>query len=303
MSLPKTVRVVEAGPRDGLQNEKQLVSTEVKVELIQRLVDAGIRHIDTGSFVNPKWVPQMADTEAVFASIQRQPGVTYSALTPNLKGFERALASGANEVAVFTAASDAFNQKNINCTTAESIDRFKPLIQAAQENGIPVRAYLSCAVGCPYSGGVAPELVQQVCDTLVEIGCYEIALSDTIGVGTPRSMEAMISAVLKSSPLDVLAVHCHDTYGMAIANIHTALQMGIAAVDSSIAGLGGCPYARGASGNVATEDLVFLLDGLGIQHGIDRDKLIATGEFISRELQRPNGSKAGIALSRQAEAC
>lgn len=299
MSLPTRVRIVEAGPRDGLQNEKQLLSTDVKVELIERLVDAGLTHLDAGSFVNPKWVPQMADTEAVFAAIQRRPGVVYSALTPNLRGFERAIASGANEVAVFTAASDAFNLRNINCSTAESIERFVPLVELAQQRGVPVRAYLSCAVGCPYDGDVPPARVRDVCDTLVQMGCYEIALSDTIGVGTPRSMTAMIEAVLSSTAVDKLAVHCHDTYGMAIANIYTALQMGIAVVDSSVAGLGGCPYANGASGNVATEDLVFLLDGLGIEHGINRDKLVDTGEFISRQLQRPNGSKAGIALGRK----
>lgn len=297
MVFPRRVRVVEAGPRDGLQNEKQLLDTAVKVELIERLVDAGLTHIDTGSFVNPKWVPQMADTEAVFATIRRANGVCYSALTPNLKGFDRALAAGAGEVAVFTAASDGFNRKNINCTTAESLQRFEPLLAAAREAGIPVRAYLSCALGCPYDGDVSPQRVSDVCDTLVQMGCYEIALSDTIGVGTPRSMAAMIDAVVDRTPLDKLAVHCHDTYGMAIANIYTALQMGIAVVDSSVAGLGGCPYARGASGNVATEDVVYLLDGLGIEHGIDLPALVATGEFISRVLGRPNGSRAGTALA------
>lgn len=296
MALPKRVRIVEVGPRDGLQNEKQPVSAEIKIDLIQRLANCGISYIEAGSFVNPKWVPQMASSEEVFGALERKPGVTYAALTPNLKGFERALAANVDEVAVFAAASESFSQKNINCSIIESIERFKPVMEAAQRAQIPVRGYLSCVVGCPYEGSVAPEKVREVSEALLELGCYEVSLGDTIGVGTPRDFEEVLSVASKSIPVNKLAVHCHDTYGMAISNILTALQMGVSVVDSSVGGLGGCPYARGATGNVATEDVVYLLDGLGIEHGIDLPRLASAGEFISHALDRANGSRVGTAL-------
>ncbi len=293
--MPRQVRVVEVGPRDGLQNEKQAVSTELKLELIQRLGASGLRYIEAGSFVNPKWVPQMAGSEEVFQRLQRQPGVTYAALTPNLKGFERALSAGVEEVAVFAAASEGFSQKNINCSIAESIQRFEPLMLAAKDAGVAVRGYVSCVVGCPYDGEIDPAVVRDVSAELLQMGCYEVSLGDTIGVGTPRSITTMLDAVASKVPVDKLGIHCHDTYGMAIANIYAALQMGVASVDSSVAGLGGCPYAKGASGNVATEDVVYLLNGLGIEHGVDLDQLVATGQFISAALQRGNGSRVGLA--------
>ncbi|TXS91276.1 hydroxymethylglutaryl-CoA lyase [Parahaliea maris] len=297
MALPARVRVVEVGPRDGLQNEKKPVATSSKIELIRRLVDSGLVYVEAGSFVNPKWVPQMADSEAVFGSLERKPGVVYAALTPNLQGFERAMEAQADEVAIFGSASESFSQKNINCSVEESIARFKPVVKAAQDAGVRVRGYVSCVVGCPYEGKIAPEPVRQVSEALLELGCYEVSLGDTIGVGTPRDFETLLEGLLPSIAADYLAVHCHDTYGMAIANILTSLQMGIAVVDSSVAGLGGCPYAKGATGNVATEDVVYLLDGLGIAHGIDLPKLVATGSFISDLLGRPNNSKVGSALS------
>ncbi|MBR9910889.1 MAG: hydroxymethylglutaryl-CoA lyase [Gammaproteobacteria bacterium] len=299
-SMPRQVRVVEVGPRDGLQNEKQAISTELKLELIQRLGDSGLRYIEAGSFVNPKWVPQMAGSEEVFQRLQRQPGVTYAALTPNLQGFERALSAGVEEVAVFAAASEGFSQKNINCSIAESIQRFEPLMLAAKDAGIAVRGYVSCVVGCPYDGEIDPTVVRDVSAELLQMGCYEVSLGDTIGVGTPRSITTMLDAVASKVPVDKLGIHCHDTYGMAIANIYAALQMGVASVDSSVAGLGGCPYAKGASGNVATEDVVYLLNGLGIEHGVDLDQLVATGQFISAALQRGNGSRVGLACAAAA---
>jgi hydroxymethylglutaryl-CoA lyase len=299
MALPERVKIVEVGPRDGLQNEKQPVSTSDKIELIQRLADSGISYIEAGSFVNPKWVPQMANSEEVFASIARKEGVTYAALAPNLKGFERTLAARADEVAVFASASESFSQKNINCSIAESIARFEPVMDAAKKADIPIRGYISCVVGCPYEGAIDPEKVREVSETLLQLGCYEVSLADTIGTGTPNDFEAVLDVVSASIPVNKLAVHCHDTFGMAITNIYTALLHGVSVVDSSVAGLGGCPYAKGATGNVATEDVVYLLDGLGIEHGIDLTKLVATGEFISRALNRPNGSKVGTALHRK----
>lgn len=299
MSLPNQVRIVEVGPRDGLQNEQQSIPTATKVTLIERLVDSGLRYIEAGSFVNPKWVPQMAGSDEVFTAIRRKPDVTYAALTPNLRGLERALAAGATEVAVFAAASEAFSQKNINCSIAESIARFEPVMTAARDAGIAVRGYVSCVVGCPYEGEVAAAKVRDVSEALLQLGCYEVSLGDTTGVGTPRSFETLLTEVRTRIPVEQLAVHCHDTYGMAIANIHTALQLGIAVVDSSVAGLGGCPYAQGASGNVATEDVVYLLNGLGIEHGVDLDRLVAAGQFISDELGRVNGSKVGVACGQK----
>ena len=297
---PQSVRIVEVGPRDGLQNEAQPIAVEVKVKLVEMLAEAGLSTIETGSFVNPKWVPQMAGSEEVFSSISRLPGVTYSALTPNLKGFERAFESAASEVAVFTAASESFTRKNTNCSIDESLSRASELMTAARANKVPVRGYVSCVVGCPYEGDIAPEKVAEVASALLAMGCYEISLGDTIGVGTPASTEAMLKAVLDLVPAEKLAVHLHDTYGQALANIYAALQMGVAVVDSSVAGLGGCPYAKGASGNVATEDVVYLLNGLGIRHGVDLDKLVQAGQFIFDSLGRENGSKVAIALQNKA---
>ena len=297
---PKHVKIVEVGPRDGLQNEKQVVPTEIKVELIDRLADAGVSVIEATSFVSPKWVPQMGDNSAVMAAIARRPGVTYAVLTPNLQGFDGAVAAQADEVAIFAAASEAFSRKNINCTIAESLKRFEPVVSAAAALEIPVRGYVSCVVGCPYEGAVAPEQAASVAKALHEMGCYEVSLGDTIGVGNPLSIARMIEACARVVPVGKLAGHYHDTYGMAIANIHASLQQGVAVFDASIAGLGGCPYARGASGNVATEDVVYLLHGLGIETGIDLAKLAAIGDWISGAINRPNGAKAGRALCSQA---
>lgn len=296
MSLPKQVRIVEVGPRDGLQNEKQPISAATKVELIERLVSAGVDYIEAGSFVNPKWVPQMAGSDEVFEQMPRSTGVTYAALTPNMKGYERAIEVGATEVAIFAAASEAFSQKNINCSVAESIERFKPVMDAAKSAGVKVRGYVSCVVGCPYEGEVSPQKVSEVSKQLLDMGCYEVSLGDTIGVGTPASIEAMLKTVMEQIPAEKLAVHLHDTYGQALANILISLQMGISVVDSSVAGLGGCPYAKGASGNVATEDVVYMLDGLGIKHGIDLEQLVDAGDYICQQLDRCNGSKVATAL-------
>jgi hydroxymethylglutaryl-CoA lyase len=295
MTLPLSVQIVEVGPRDGLQNEKQPVTTDTKVELIHQLAEAGVSHIEAGSFVNPKWIPQMAGSEQVFQKISRLEGVTYAALTPNMQGYQRATESGASEVAIFAAASEAFSQKNINCSIDESIERFAPIIAAAKATNIPVRGYVSCVVGCPYEGDIAPEKVADVAKKLLDMGCYEISLGDTVGVGTPASLTRMLKEVLKVVPAEKLAVHLHDTYGQALANIYAALQLGISVVDASVAGLGGCPYAKGAAGNVATEDLVYMLNGMGIETGIDLDKLIAAGDFISQYLGRENGSKVARA--------
>ncbi len=295
--LPGKVRVVEVGPRDGLQNEKNPLEAQDKIELIHALADAGVTTIESGSFVNPKWVPQMANSEDVFHGIQRKDGVTYSALTPNLKGFERALAVRADEVAVFGAASEAFAQKNTNCSIAESLERFKPVMDAAKAANIPVRGYMSCVVGCPYEGDIAPEKVLEVSHELLAMGCYEVSLGDTIGVGTAASVQRLLETLGKEIPMEKLAVHFHDTYGQALANILKSLEMGVATVDSSVAGLGGCPYAKGASGNVATEDVIYLLNGLGIEHGIDLDKLINAGNAISDRLNRPNNSRVANAIT------
>lgn len=299
MALPKQVKIVEVGPRDGLQNEKQTIATQTKIDLVHQLVDTGLNYIETGSFVNPKWVPQMADSGEVFSGIARKPGVTYAALIPNLQGFERALAVGANEVAIFAAASEAFSQKNINCSIGESLQRFEAVMQAAKENHIPVRGYISCVLGCPYSGDVEAAQVEKIAQELLAMGCYEISLGDTIGVGTAGKTKSLIEACARSIPLPQLAVHMHDTYGQALANIFAALEMGVSVVDSSVAGLGGCPYAKGATGNVATEDLVYLLNGLGISHGVDLHKLIAAGNAISAAINKPNNSKVARALSNK----
>ncbi|MBA6411536.1 hydroxymethylglutaryl-CoA lyase [Parahaliea sp. F7430] len=297
MTLPEAVRLVEVGARDGLQNESKTLALADKVRLIEDLADAGLRVIEAGSFVNPKWVPQMADSEAVFAAIKRQPGVRYTALTPNMRGFERALAAGADEVAVFAAATESFSQKNINCSVAESLERFKPLMAAAKAAKLPVRGYVSCVLGCPYEGQVEAEKVREVTAELLAMGCYEVSLGDTIGSGHAGSMAQLLELLLKDIPAAQLAVHCHDTYGQALANILVALQHGIATVDASIAGLGGCPYAPGASGNVATEDVVYMLQGLGIDTGLDLQALVAAGERICRVLGRDNASRSARALT------
>ncbi len=296
MNLPSRIKIVEVGPRDGLQNEKAIVPTETKIALIDRLAEAGLKVIEATSFVSPKWVPQMGDNSAVLAGIRRAPGVTYTALTPNLQGFDGAVQAGANEVAIFGAASESFSRKNINCSIAESLKRFEPIVSAASALEIPVRGYVSCVVGCPYEGSIAPEQAAAVAKTLFDMGCYEVSLGDTIGVGNPASIARMIEACARAVPITKLAGHYHDTYGMAIANIHTSLQLGMAVFDSSIAGLGGCPYAQGASGNVATEDVVYLLHGLGIETGTDLAKLAVIGNWVSSALNRPNGAKAGRAL-------
>ena len=296
MTLPTHVKIVEVGPRDGLQNEAQVVPTTVKIELIKRLAEAGLRAIEATAFVSPKWVPQMADNAAVMQGIRRHPAAVYPVLTPNLQGFDAAIQAGATEVAIFGAASESFSRKNINCSIAESLKRFEPVVSAASALEIPVRGYVSCVVGCPYEGAVAPDQAAAVARTLFEMGCYEVSLGDTIGVGTPASIARLIEACARQIPVGKLAGHYHDTYGMAIANIHASLQLGVAVFDSSVAGLGGCPYAKGASGNVATEDVVYLLDGLGIETGIDLAKLAAIGDWISTALNRPNGAKAGRAL-------
>ncbi|MFO1314742.1 MAG: hydroxymethylglutaryl-CoA lyase [Burkholderiales bacterium] len=294
--LPARVKIVEVGPRDGLQNEKAAIATDVKVELIDRLTDAGLPAIEATAFVSPKWVPQMADGAEVMARIRRKPGVAYPVLVPNMKGFEAAAAAGATEVAVFGAASETFSQKNINSSIAESLERFRPVIDAAQAAAIRVRGYVSCVLGCPYEGDVAPAAVAHVAAALYAMGCYEVSLGDTIGVGTPRRTTAMLDAVARVVPVDRLAGHYHDTYGQALANIYASLERGVAVFDSSVAGLGGCPYARGATGNVATEDVVYLLHGLGIATGVDLDRLVDAGEHICAALGRPTNSKVGRAL-------
>lgn len=296
-ALPKSVRIVEVGPRDGLQNEPGVISTDIKLQLIDKLADAGVRYIESASFVSPKWVPQMGDAKEIMTAVKRKPGVTYAALTPNVKGLETALAAGVEEVAVFGAASEAFSQKNINCSIAESLERFAPVMELAKANNIKVRGYVSCVLGCPYDGEIAPEKVAEVAKALYDMGCYEISLGDTVGVGTPHKAKAMIREVAKVVPVEKLAAHFHDTYGQALANIYAVLEEGVAVVDSSVGGLGGCPYAKGASGNVATEDVVYMLQGLGIETGIDLNKLVATGNFITEAIGSTNRSRVGLAMS------
>ncbi len=301
MTLPKTVKIVEVGPRDGLQNETVFVPAAVKIALIERLAAAGLKTVEAAAFVSPHWVPQMADSRevmsAVMAGAAHHPGVAYPALVPNLKGYEDAIAAGAREVAVFTAASEAFTRKNTNCSIDESFARFLPVLAAAQRDGIRVRGYVSCALGCPYQGEVAPAAVAEVAARLHDMGCYEISLGDTIGVGTPGKTRAMLEAAAARVPLEKLAGHYHDTYGQALVNLYASLHMGVAVFDASVAGLGGCPYAKGASGNVATEDVVYLLHGLGIDTGIDLERLAAAGDFICATLQRPSNSKVARALA------
>ncbi|EGR2742802.1 hydroxymethylglutaryl-CoA lyase [Vibrio parahaemolyticus] len=300
MTLPTNVTIVEVGPRDGLQNEYP-VSTRTKIRLIDLLSDTGLSHIEAGSFVSPKWVPQMADSKEVMQNITRRALVTYSALTPNLQGLEQALDAGANQVAIFTSASEGFCQHNINCSIAESLKRFEPLMVKADKYHVPVRGYLSCVVDCPYDGATSPTQVANISQALIELGCYEVSLGDTIGTGTPNRVKEMLESVLASIPNQRLAVHFHDTWGQALANIYQALSMGITTVDSSVAGLGGCPYAHGASGNVATEDVLYLCQGLGIETGVDLELLAKAGWMISDELQRQPTSKVSQALRHRME--
>ncbi|PQJ43304.1 hydroxymethylglutaryl-CoA lyase [Vibrio campbellii] len=298
MNLPNKVNIVEVGARDGLQNESP-VSTQAKIRLIDLLSDTGLTHIEAGSFVSPKWVPQMADSLDVMKRITRRHNVIYSVLTPNVQGFEKALEAGANQVAIFTSSSEGFCQHNINCSIAESLTRFEPVIELAAKHNIPVRGYLSCVADCPYDGPTKPEQVARVANLLMELGCYEVSLGDTIGTGTPIRIAKMLEAVLVKVPTDKLAVHFHDTWGQALANIYQALTMGVHTVDSSVAGLGGCPYAHGASGNVATEDVLYLCQGLGIETGVDLELLAKAGWMISEELNRQPTSRVSMALKQR----
>lgn len=300
--LPEQVRIVEVGPRDGLQNEQGQVRAEDKVALVDALVAAGLEHVEVGSFVSPRWVPQMADSAAVFAAIARAPGVTYAALTPNLQGFEAAIAAGASEVAVFAAASESFSQRNINCSIAQSLQRFEPVLAAAVAHGIKVRGYVSCVLGCPYEGDIAPERVRDVGDAMLQMGCYELSLGDTLGIGTPGAARRLIDTVAQRVPRGQLAGHFHDTYGQAVANIYACLLEGVQVFDSSVAGLGGCPYAPGASGNVATEDVLYLLHGLGISTGVDLDRVVQAGQAIMLALGRQSASRVARARSGAAGA-
>ena len=296
MSLPRSVQIVEVGPRDGLQNEPGLVTAADKITLIEALADAGLTRIEAGSFVSPRWVPQMADSDVVFAGIARRYGVIYSALVPNLQGLERAREAGVNEIAVFGAASETFSKRNINCTIAESLDRFRPVVHAAIAAGMRVRGYVSCALGCPYEGAIAPQAVVDISRAMVEMGCAEIAVSDTIGVGNPLQAQSVTAQVADAIGLDRVAIHFHDTYGQALANILACLEIGVSIVDSAAAGLGGCPYAKGATGNVASEDVVYMLHGMGIETGIELGKLIHAAALISKSLNRPTSSRVARAL-------
>jgi hydroxymethylglutaryl-CoA lyase len=302
MSMPRAVKIVEVGPRDGLQNEKEPVPTAVKIDLVNRLSAAGFRNIESTSFVSPKWVPQMADGAEVMASITRRPGTIYSVLTPNLKGFEGALAARADEVVIFGAASEAFSQRNINCNIAESIARFEPVARAGKDSGMRLRGSISCALGCPYQGEVPVPAVVDVVQRFAALGCDEIDIADTIGVGTPRRTREVFEAVTKVFPREQLSGHFHDTYGQALANIYASLLEGIEIFHASVAGLGGCPYAKGATGNVATEDVLYLMNGLGIETGVDLEQVVAVGEFISKAIGRANASRAGRALIAKAKA-
>ena len=293
--IAKKIQIVEVGPRDGLQNEKIWVETETKIALIEKLADAGLTKIEAASFVSPKWVPQMKDAFEVLSGIERRPGVTYPVLTPNLKGFERALEAGVTEVAVFGAASEAFSQKNINCSISESVERFRPVLEAAKKNSVRVRGYISCVLGCPYQGEVPLENVVNLAEKMFEMGCYEISLGDTIGIGTPLQAKKMVETVAEKVPVSNLALHFHDTRGQALANIYACLELGVSVIDASVSGLGGCPYAQGASGNVATEDVVYMLHGIGIKTGVDIEKLIETGRFISDVFGRLPQSRVSCA--------
>jgi hydroxymethylglutaryl-CoA lyase len=300
MTLPSKVQIIEVGPRDGLQNEKNTLSADLRVELIERLAKAGLKKIEAGSFVSPKWVPQMADTDKVLDKLNKSPikeltGAKYAVLTPNLKGLEGAIQHRADEVAIFGAASESFTQKNINCSIDESLERFEQIMAQAQQLNLPVRGYVSTIIGCPYEGEIAPEKVALVAKKLYEMGCYEISLGDTIGVGTPVKFKRMLEAVMKEVPIDRLAVHCHNTYGQALVNIYASLEYGINKIDAAVAGLGGCPYAKGASGNIATEDVLYMLNGMNIKTGVDLNEVINIGDWICAELDRENQSKVSLA--------
>ena len=297
MSFPHKVRIVDVAPRDGLQNEPKSVPASVKIELIERLQDAGLPAIEATAFVSPKWVPQMADHAEVMAGIHRRPGVAYPVLVPNMKGFEAARAAGVEEIAVFGAATETFSRKNINCSIGESLERFAPVVEAAKAERIRVRGYISVVAGCPYEGEVKPAAVADLAGKLYRMGCYEVSLGDTIGVGTPKRIRAVIEAVARRVPMAKIGGHYHDTYGQALANIYASLAVGMKTFDSSVAGLGGCPYAKGATGNVATEDVVYMLDGLGIETGVDLEKLFRAGEFICRALGREPASRVARALA------
>ena len=299
MSFPERVRIVEVGPRDGLQNEAQTVPAEVKLQLIELLADAGLDTIECGAFVSPKWVPQMATSGEVFRSISQRDGVAYPMLVPNMKGLELAREAGVREVALFAAASETFSQKNTNCSIEESITRFNQVTREALAQGLRVRGYISCVLGCPYEGEVSFDTVLMLTETLLEQGCYEVSLGDTIGVGTAGQAQALVEGLARRVPVEQLAAHFHDTYGQALANLHAVLQCGISVVDSSVAGLGGCPYAKGATGNVATEDVVYMLDGMGIKTGVDMDRLLEAGRYISEFLGREPVSRAATALLRK----
>ncbi|CRK90888.1 CLUMA_CG004577, isoform A [Clunio marinus] len=293
-----SVRIVEVGPRDGLQNEPKVLPASIKIELINRLSKTGLKSIEATSFVSAKWVPQMGDNTEVLRGIEKVEGVSYPVLTPNLKGFEAALEAGAKEVAVFGAASESFTKKNVNCSIKESIERFESVLKAAQNNKVKVRGYVSTVIGCPYEGKIKPSAVAMVSEKLLALGCYEISLGDTIGVGTPGTFKEMLNEVLKVDSVDKFAVHCHDTYGQALPNILTSLEFGISVVDASVSGLGGCPYARGASGNAATEDVIYMLNGCGVETGINLDLLIDAGKYICEELGRPSESKVNRATRK-----
>ena len=296
MALPSYVKIVEVGPRDGLQNEPTPVPLEIKLGLIERLEQAGLPVIEAGSFVSPKWVPQMASSAELFQQISPKPDISYPMLVPNLKGLESALSVGVKEIAIFAAASESFTRKNINCSIEESIARYEAVMESAQQAGLKVRGYVSCVLGCPYEGEIAPERVAEVAERLFQLGCYEISLGDTVGVGTPVKAQRMIDAVSQAVPVEKLAAHFHDTYGQALANLFAVLQQGVSVIDASVSGLGGCPYAKGASGNVATEDVVYLLNGLGIDCGVDLERLIQAGDYISTYLKRQTASKVARAL-------
>ncbi len=295
MSFPKQVKIVEVGARDGLQNEATPVPVDVKIRLIEKLADAGLPVVEATSFVSPKWVPQMAGSAEVFTGIKKKPETHYPVLVPNLRGLETALESGVKEIAVFAAASESFTQKNINCTIKESIERYTDVIKKSLENGLKVRGYVSCTLGCPYEGEIATDKVVEVAKLLSNKGCYEISLGDTIGTGTPIKAQQMIEAVAKQIPIEQIAAHFHDTYGQALANLFAVLQLGVSTIDSSVSGLGGCPYAKGATGNVATEDVLYMLNGMGIETGVDMDKLLDAGRYISDQLGRKPNSNVGLA--------